>query len=357
MVLKIKNIYLGNYKRLMIIPIAIFVLSLICIFIYPRVSLGIDFTGGNRLLLKTDKQINATDLKNTLLLKYPLRELSVVSTSNPLGGYGIVIEYSKNEDFEIVNNKINSAAILANSNKEEAFTVLNSIYVILQKYDVNERVNSKQIEEAIVEAKSLVSVANENFIKDVESLIKKKYGVSNIETQRREVGASLGKAFIESSIWIVFFSCLAIFAVVLIFFREIIPSLAIISAALIDISFALAVMSIADIPISLSSIASLLMLFGYSVDTDILLTTRSLKRKEGSVRERAFDSMVTGLTMTTTALASLFVMLLFSYLYQISVIFEIAIVLSAGLLADIPATWLFNAPLIIWYVESKGVVK
>jgi preprotein translocase subunit SecF len=192
---------------------------------------------------------------------------------------------------------------------------------------------------------------------DIEEVVRREFGVSQVSSQRREVGASLGKAFVESSFWIVFWSCLAILLVIFVFFREFVPSLAIIAEAITDIAFALAIMSFLKIPLSLSSIASLLMLLGYSIDKDILLTTSVLKRKEGSARDRAFSSMTTGLTMTSTALAALFVMLLFSYFYQIQTIFEIALILIAGLIADIPATWLFNAPLILWYVESKGVVK
>ena len=41
-----------------------------------------------------------------------------------------------------------------------------------------------------------------------------------------------------------------------------------------------------------------------SLDTDILLTMRTLKRKEGTPSERAFDSMKTGMTMSIAAIVS-----------------------------------------------------
>jgi preprotein translocase subunit SecF len=153
--------------------------------------------------------------------------------------------------------------------------------------------------------------------------------------------------------WIIGMSIFFIILVVFIFFREFIPSVAIISAALIDVVFALGAMAVFGIPLSLSSIPSLLMILGYSIDTDIILTTRVLKRKEGSTADRTQSSMGTGLTMTFTAIAALGVMLVLAYFYQISVIFEISAVLLFGLFADIPATWLMNAPILLWYADSK----
>jgi len=112
-------------------------------------------------------------------------------------------------------------------------------------------------------------------------------------------------------------------------------------------------MAFFGIPVSLSSIASLLMLIGYSIDTDILLTTRVLKKKEGTARERATDSMLTGMTMTSTALAAAAVMLVISLFNQMTVIFDIAIILVGGLAGDIIGTWLWNAPILLWYAEHK----
>ncbi len=141
--------------------------------------------------------------------------------------------------------------------------------------------------------------------------------------------------------------------VIFFFFREIIPSAAIVSCAVFDILAGMASMAFLGIPVSLSSIASLLMLIGYSIDTDILLTTRVLKKREGTAIERAADSMVTGMTMTSTALGALAVMLAISLFSQITVIFDIAIVLVGGLLGDLIGTWLWNAPILLWYAEWK----
>ena len=95
------------------------------------------------------------------------------------------------------------------------------------------------------------------------------------------------------------------------------------------------------------------MLVGYSVDTDIMLTTRLLKRKEGGLKERSYEAMKTGLTMTLTTMAALSVMITLSFMYQIVVIFDLTVVLFFGLVADIISTWLMNAPILLAYAESK----
>jgi preprotein translocase subunit SecF len=47
-------------------------------------------------------------------------------------------------------------------------------------------------------------------------------------------------------------------------------------------------------------------------------------------------------------------MLVVSYFYQIEVIYQIAAVLFFGLVGDLISTWLMNAPVLLWYIESKG---
>ena len=56
----------------------------------------------------------------------------------------------------------------------------------------------------------------------------------------------------------------------------------------------LAFMRVAGIELSLGTLAALLMLIGYSVDSDILLTNRIIKRR-GTVEEKVSRAMHTGL--------------------------------------------------------------
>jgi preprotein translocase subunit SecF len=104
--------------------------------------------------------------------------------------------------------------------------------------------------------------------------------------------------------------------------------------------------------LSTAGIVAFLMLIGYSVDTDILLTTRVFKRHEGSVNSRIFSSFKTGMTMTLTSL--LVVSIGYFMTSGFSKVFnQIFTILIIGLLFDIINTWLFNAGIIKWYMERK----
>ncbi len=122
-----------------------------------------------------------------------------------------------------------------------------------------------------------------------------------------------------------------------------IPSIAVILAALSDIVITVAVLSFFEIKIGTASIAALLMLIGYSVDTDILLSTRVIKERENEYRERVIDAFTTGVTMTLTTLSAVTVTYIVA---QSQTLRQIMLVLIIGLTIDIINTWLQNAPLL-----------
>ena len=141
--------------------------------------------------------------------------------------------------------------------------------------------------------------------------------------------------------WVVFFA-----------FRDPIPSLAILLAAGFDILLAVEGMSLLGIKLEPASLAALLMLIGYSVDSDILLTSRTLKRKVGTVNERIDDAMKTGLTMTLTTLVALSTLFIVSSIFQILPLKVVASVLLLGLAADLITTWFMNTGILKWYLEK-----
>lgn len=140
------------------------------------------------------------------------------------------------------------------------------------------------------------------------------------------------------------FMSIAVFIV----YREFAPSIAIILAAFTDIICTLSVMQILEIPLTLASFAGLLLVLGYSIDSDIVLTTRVLKRKRGSLRERTFSAMKTSITMTMTTISALIV-LYFATAAQ--ALRDVAAVLIIALLIDLVATWFGNASILRWWVE------
>ncbi|ELY89074.1 preprotein translocase subunit SecF [Natrialba hulunbeirensis JCM 10989] len=131
-------------------------------------------------------------------------------------------------------------------------------------------------------------------------------------------------------------------------FRTFVPSIAIVASAFSDLMIPLAFMSIADIPLSLGTVAALLMLIGYSVDSDILLNTHILRRG-GDFYESTYRATKTGVTMTVTSMAAMLVMGIAATLFGVELLASIGIILFVGLAADLMNTYLLNLSLLRWY--------
>ncbi|RLI88998.1 MAG: protein translocase subunit SecF, partial [Candidatus Altiarchaeales archaeon] len=172
------------------------------------------------------------------------------------------------------------------------------------------------------------------------------------------IGPSLGEKFREQGFWALIFAYILIVVVVFLIFRDFVPSIAIILAATCDAIAAFGGMSLFDIVLEPASLVSILMLIGYSVDTDILLTTRVLRGERGTINERIDNAMKTGLTMTTTTIVVMVTVIVLTNFLGVPVLSSIATVLLIGLLMDILTTWLMNAGLLKMYLEEmKGKPK
>lgn len=163
-------------------------------------------------------------------------------------------------------------------------------------------------------------------------------------------GSRLGSGFYSQMIKAMIFAFIFMAIVIFITFRNFLPSLYVVFSAFFDIFMTLVVLDILGIEVSTAGITGLLLLIGYSVDTDILLTTRVLKRQDGSVWERMVSSLKTGLTMTATTVTSVTVGY---FLAKSDVLKEVFLVIIIGLLLDVIATYLMNASLLKWYVNKK----
>ncbi|MBI5398416.1 protein translocase subunit SecF [Candidatus Woesearchaeota archaeon] len=163
------------------------------------------------------------------------------------------------------------------------------------------------------------------------------------------IGPALGESFFKEAIYAVLLAFAFMAVVVFAYFRTPIPSSYVVLAAFSDIVFAWAMVIVLNVKLSTAGVATFLMLVGYSVDTDILLTTRVLKR-EGPLFGKIIDAFSTGIVMTLAAMAATGI----AYLTTPSeTLKQIMLILFFGLVADIIFTWLQNACLLRWYVESK----
>lgn len=110
-------------------------------------------------------------------------------------------------------------------------------------------------------------------------------------------------------------------------------------------------MVILNIPLSLSSMAGILLIFGYAVNTNILLSTNILRRKGGSAHERASRAMNTGIKMSSTSAMALIALNLLTQAPELN---QISAVIAIGILVDMMNTWLFNSGLLLRHKLGKG---
>lgn len=164
------------------------------------------------------------------------------------------------------------------------------------------------------------------------------------------MGSSLGESFYRQTIIAVLVAFLFMAIVVFITFRSPLPSAFVILAAASEIISTLAVIDLLGVKISTAGVAALLMIIGYSSDTNILLTAKVLKHKGAGVFERILTTMRTGILMTLTAFAGTMVGY---FVTQSDIVKQIMLIISIGLALDLVYTWFQNAGILRWYMERE----
>lgn len=168
-----------------------------------------------------------------------------------------------------------------------------------------------------------------------------------------QIGESFGKTLQQQAVIAVVFSFIGMAIVIFFSFRTFVPSVAVVVSAFADMAMTAAAMNLIGIPLTLGTTAALLMLIGYSVDSDILLTNRVLKR-QGKLHEKLKGAFDTGIIMTSTTFAAITAMLIVSWFGSVEILWQISAVLLIGLVFDVLNTWLTNAALLKWYVQKGG---
>jgi preprotein translocase subunit SecF len=164
-------------------------------------------------------------------------------------------------------------------------------------------------------------------------------------------GSLFSESFYKQLLFAVLLAFVFMAIVVFILFRTAIPSLAVLISAFADIVMTLVLIDILGIKMSTAGIIAFLMLIGYSVDTDIMLTTRILKRTEGSLNQRIYGALKTGLTMTLTSFFAFLIALIIVSSFS-QVLAQIFTILVIGLGFDLLNTWITNISILKWYVLS-----
>jgi preprotein translocase subunit SecF len=217
---------------------------------------------------------------------------------------------------------------------------------------ISQGLNVNDVDTSISGNTATVTIAGDVDQANFESTFGDKFGILSFKS----VGALLSEAAMGQIVYALLFAFIFMAITVFFVFRDPVPSLAIILSAICNLSIAVGSMSLFGIPLSIASVGALLMLIGYGVDTDILLTTRLLKRKEGDLNDRAEDACKTGITLTISALASMIVLFIVVKIFipSAQVLADISAVLIMGLLSDLLSTWLMNLGILKWHMERGG---
>lgn len=341
-----------HYKLLILIPV---ILILISLFFIPHIPKGIDLQGGQLITIITDDPITAPELQLKLAELHPS---SVRAFQTPIGR-GFEIELPVDDKFASAESKVSE---------------MNALYDRLVKAQVSGAPEALQLEQETLskarEAMAIISpsaAVDGDVRKAVESVrhalsdeksaqraqVTNKINsvVSVRESSFKEVGSSLSKFFFAKTQEVILYAFLLSGIIVFIVFRSVVPSLAIIFGAAADIIITAGLMGVFGIPLSLASVAALLMLIGFSLDTDILIATRVLKHKEGTPEQRGFEAMKTAVTMNMNVVAAFAVLTAVAFYLQIPVYEHIGLVVVIGGIVDFITTASANPPIHIWHVK------
>ncbi|MFO7872102.1 MAG: hypothetical protein R6U26_00490 [Candidatus Undinarchaeales archaeon] len=275
-------------KKLMVVPfiilgIALLFLSMSYMETGQFLKRGIDLEGGIQITVPHEEKIDTNDFELFLEGIYEQSDIEVVTTTDP------------------ATRQPQSVVVSVSGDPDEA-EVLSSIEDYLDK-----------------------------------SFERTEYSVT-------AVGPALAGNFWQQAKMAFAFAFILMMVVVAVTYKSVAPSAAIILSTVYDFTVVLGAMAFFDIRLSLASFAALLMIIGYEVDTNILITDKIIKQDKGGVFERLNYSLKTGLTVSGTTLSVLLALFFFT---NSIILKQISGILIIGTLADIPNTWILNTNLLI----------
>jgi len=289
---KFLRFYFNNYKKLLIIPMIMLLLAITLIGVKMAttgdfINRGVSLKGGTTFTI-TDENINTIELEKTLKDNLPGFDISTRSLNEGSRQIGATIE---------------------------------------------------------------VDITDVDDINKVLDIFKNDFNLEKDDYTVETMGSSLGESFFKQTFRALILAFVFMAIVVFLYFRTFAPSIAVVLAAFSDIIVTVAIVNLMGIKLTTAGIAAFLMLIGYSVDTDILLTTKVLKAKEGTVYTNVLRAMKTGLTMTMTTIGAVIVALIVA---ESQVIIQIMTIILIGLLVDIINTWIQNVAILRLYLERKN---
>ena len=289
------DIFDKHTKKLLIIPLIITLIAIF--FIYSEyqqngdiINKDISLRGGISATVTTDKEIDINDLQSQLASEFKDAQVRRLS------------EFGSDEQ----------------------------IGIIIEVPETDENLFKSSIEEKLG-----IQLTEDNYSLEV-------------------VGSSLGESFYNQMLRAIIFTFALMAIVIVITYRAFIPSFFLIMLCALNIFVTIGILDLFNVRISTAGIGALLLLIGYSIDAEIVLTNKVLKRKDGSIIERFLNSFSTTLLMSLASLTAVIVGLIFS---TSPVLEEIFTVMAIGLVVDMIFTNFMSAPLVIIYARMREKIN
>jgi preprotein translocase subunit SecF len=374
--MKFAQWYNKNYKFLLVIPFALIIFSLASTgYFYSQngdfLKRDVSLIGGTSITLKTD--ISASELQEKLSGQFADIEIRTLADNSGKQTYLVItvpdskeilvtaIEHSLEIKLTEENSSIEyTGGSLGQEFYKQLLTAMFFAFLLMALVVFLTFGESKLIKvytsllTLIALKLTFPTISQISFLFFLSLIIVFFYGIYIAKSKNHRL---LLTGVFASAIFLAIFSYyFIIFPIALIclilYAKYSAPSIAVIISAFADIIFTVATINILGTRVSAGGIVAFLMLIGYSVGTDILLTSRVLRRKNESVNSACIGAFKTGITMTLTTLVAIFVALLFVYRFE-TVLNQIFMIILIGLLYDILNTWLTNVLIIKWYAETR----
>jgi preprotein translocase subunit SecF len=377
-----KNWYDRSYKWILILPLLLLIISVVYLYQFNSangdlIRKDVSLTGGTTISL-FDSNVDSASLKSELATKFPdvdTRGISDIQSGKQIGiivstaagidevkpflesylGYSLT---SENSSVEFTKATVSAGFYSQLKNSIIAAFLLMACVVFLRFAQSKKMKAVTLMLSALGVGIALSEVPELKNIMIFAVLIGLVYGLWKGEKDKNKNYWLLGTAVIS---WIL----LSVYPVQwllipllvglsYIYITNSMPSFMVILCAFADIVMTVAIVDYAGMTLSLAGIIAFLMLIGYSVDTDILMTSRLLHEKEGTKNQRLGGAFKTGIMMTLTAIAAVGISLII--VGKISATLDqIFTIILIGLVLDIFNTWITNASLLKWYMEVKKI--
>jgi preprotein translocase subunit SecF len=337
-------------KPYLLFSVVAIILIIFSIYNLQKLRLGIDFKGGSYLTAEINKSIDINQLEKAFNEKGLESKASLYKVEK---NYKLEVEIAFDEEmayYDNIRNEIEKSLQQYSKTGKEEF--LKEVYEKVKNVKSKDfsNLSPAQIQEEI---EKLFIQSKENYEKKIAEVMKYYASDYSIYTTT----PLLGFTFFDKVKVAVLIAAIAILIVIFLNFKNPYASLAILIAGFSDIIVSLGFMSYFNIPLSLTTVIALLMLVGYALDTNILLTTKLIKFAEKEREKVLIETMKTGLTMTTTGLMAFLILLFVGYYFRIQTYLYIGFAVLAGLIADVFTTWGINATLLLKAKKEKTEEK